>query len=297
MLINAPGHSDNGLSAYCANFNASSTQNLCIQNACTTYNVQCGDNCTALAKANNITSSQVINQLYVKSSSKPRALQYNTCICSMSIMPCSPRIAGNSMLDATCSNLALSVGQNVCVGKSGRAVPTITATGAPASIFTTPATAPTDIAANTTTNCGQFYEVQLGDYGNLVCLKFSISLDDFLFLNPAVNLNCTNLFAEESYCVAPVGDISSYVGSPGYVAPINSFTLTSAWAEAPKATYVPPVLNITNSNPLAAGTRTDCWAVVDGNLLQHAVNGTMFYSTCSLLADVYGVTLAELQNW
>lgn len=201
------------------------------------------------------------------------------------------------MLDATCSNLALSVGQNICVGKPGRAVPTITVTGAPASTFTTPAVAPTDIAANTTTDCGLFYEVQLGDYCNLVCLKFSISLDDFLFLNPAVNSNCTNLFAEESYCVAPVGDLTSYVGYPGYVAPVNSSTLTSAWADAPKATYVPPMLNGTDTNPLANGTRTDCWAVVDGNSLQHAVNDTMYYSTCSLLADVYGVTLVQLQNW
>ncbi|KAF7555896.1 hypothetical protein G7Z17_g1834 [Cylindrodendrum hubeiense] len=41
---------------------------------------------------------------------------------------------------------------------------------------------------------------------NLLTLKFSISLADFIFLNPAVNENCTNLFAEESYCVEAVNN-------------------------------------------------------------------------------------------
>lgn len=31
-------------------------------------------------------------------------------------------------------------------------------------------------------------------------------MDDFIFLNPSINANCTNLFADESYCVQAVGD-------------------------------------------------------------------------------------------
>lgn len=41
-------------------------------------------------------------------------------------------------------------------------------------------------------------------------MKFGISLENFVFLNKAINQNCTNLFAEESYCVVPVGD-STYL--------------------------------------------------------------------------------------
>jgi len=40
----------------------------------------------------------------------------------------------------------------------------------------------------------------------MIVIKFGISLDDFVFLNPVINANCTNLFAEESYCVQAVGD-------------------------------------------------------------------------------------------
>ena len=64
---------------------------------------------------------------------------------------------------------------------------------------------PTNIAGETNRYCGKFYEAKLGDYCNLITMKFSISLSDFIFLNPAINENCTNLYAEESYCVHPVG--------------------------------------------------------------------------------------------
>ena len=54
----------------------------------------------------------------------------------------------------------------------------------------------------------------------MIVMRFGISLENFVFLNKAINQNCTNLFAEESYCVVPVGDstyifyIFIYSGSP-----------------------------------------------------------------------------------
>lgn len=72
--------------------------------------------------------------------------------------------------------------------------------------ITTAATIPTDVATGTNTNCAQFYKVVSGDYCNTVALKYGISLSDFLFLNPEVFSNCTNLYADESYCVEAVGD-------------------------------------------------------------------------------------------
>jgi len=74
------------------------------------------------------------------------------------------------------------------------------------SIPITAAPIPTDVADGTNTYCGTYYEAIVGDYCNLIVMKFAISLQDFVFLNPAINANCTNLFAEESYCVRPVGD-------------------------------------------------------------------------------------------
>jgi hypothetical protein len=68
---------------------------------------------------------------------------------------------------------------------------------------------PTDVADGTNTRCGKFYQVQPDEYCNLLVLRFGISLDDFAFLNPSLNANCTNLLAFESYCVQPVGDSKS----------------------------------------------------------------------------------------
>jgi hypothetical protein len=193
-------------------------------------------------------------------------------------------------------NIGLSLNDSICISKPGRPFSIPTTTIPVVTSITTAASVPTDVATNTTHNCGLFYQVQLGDYCNIVCLKFNINLDDFLFLNPSVNSNCTNLFAQESYCVAPVGDLASYPGHPGYVPP-NSATPASAWDAAPKATWVPPVLNITDDAPLANGTRSDCWSFTNGNMLQLPINGTFYSSTCQLIALSYGVSLEQLQNW
>lgn len=68
--------------------------------------------------------------------------------------------------------------------------------------------APVPINAKDESNrqCGQWYNVVTGDYCNLVTMKYGISLSDFIFLNPSVNENCTNLLRDISYCVEPVGD-------------------------------------------------------------------------------------------
>lgn len=78
---------------------------------------------------------------------------------------------------------------------------------------------PTNVAKGTNEKCAEYYTIEEGDYCNKVILKFSISLDDFLFLNSGINKNYTNLFAEESYSVAPVGLIDDYPRSPSYPPP------------------------------------------------------------------------------
>ncbi|KAI1290485.1 hypothetical protein F5Y03DRAFT_401258 [Xylaria venustula] len=254
--------SDNNLNAYCAGFDA--TGSLCIQNTCATYTIKVNDTCTTIAKANNITSAQIISW--------------------------------NPTLNSACNNIAYSINDPICISKPGVPYTSPNMTIPVATSFSTAAPAPTDIAEDTTRRCGEFYQVQEGDYCNLVCLKFNIKLDDFLFLNPSVNASCTNLYAHESYCVAPVGSLSNYPGHPGYVAPINA-SVASAWLSAPKATYLPPVLNITDNAPLASGTRSDCWSFMNGEMLQLPINGTVYQSTCQFVASTYDITLDQLRNW
>ena len=51
----------------------------------------------------------------------------------------------------------------------------------------TAAPVPTEIADETNHKCGRYYKAVVGDYCNLVIIKVGISLDDFVFLNPAIN--------------------------------------------------------------------------------------------------------------
>lgn len=165
--------SDNGLSAGCDNFPL--TGKLCLANACNVYTVKTGDTCASIA------SSHDINEVQLRSF--------------------------NPIISPGCYNLATMVGSQICVSVPGRPYisPSSSMTLAPITP-TVPAPVPTDIAQGTNINCGQFYKAGMGDYCNLLLLKFGISLPDFIFLNTAVNENCTNLFADESYCVQAVGD-------------------------------------------------------------------------------------------
>jgi hypothetical protein len=74
--------------------------------------------------------------------------------------------------------------------------------------------APTNVAQNTTTSCGKYYNVELGDDCSRVTVAQGISLSDFYFLNPGINENCTNLLAGVSYCVQPVGSSRSSLSCP-----------------------------------------------------------------------------------
>lgn len=100
---------------------------------------------------------------------------------------------------------------------------------------------PTNAALESTDECSKWYTVQQGDYCCIVSMTQNIVLDDFLFLNPGVYDNCTNLLLGSSYCVGAVGDIATY---PGYTTTPAPYTLTSM-------TYT-----TTSTTPLQAWTRT-----------------------------------------
>ncbi|KAJ6104824.1 hypothetical protein N7523_011144, partial [Penicillium sp. IBT 18751x] len=129
-------------------------------------------------------------------------------------------IAWNPFISYGCANLPEMNGSEICVDAPGRKFVNPTDTSAlPPLTPTTTAPKPTDAAdgsGGAEKPCGRWYSVQQGDYRNLVAIKFGITLPDFLFLNPAINANCTNLFALESYCVAAVGDLNTYIGRPGH---------------------------------------------------------------------------------
>jgi len=163
---------DNGLTADCVNFPTTGT--LCLANGCSVHTVATSDTCESISRSYQITVAQLKGW--------------------------------NPIINAGCYNLPKMIGSQICVSVPGTPyTPPPSITLAP-SIPLTPAPIPTDIADQTNEYCGKYYQVRIGEYCNLLVLKYAISLSDFSFLNPAINENCTNLFAEESYCVQAVGD-------------------------------------------------------------------------------------------
>ncbi|KAH7628528.1 hypothetical protein B0T09DRAFT_267188 [Sordaria sp. MPI-SDFR-AT-0083] len=261
---------DNDLEAFCTNFPAAGTS-LCITNQCTTVAVPTNATCEAVATAANITETQLI--------------------------------AWNPSISYGCANLPKLNGSEICVDAPGRKFvnPTDTS-GLPPLTPTSTAPKPTDAAdgsGGAEKPCGRWYSVQQGDYCNLVALKFGITLPDFLFLNPGVNANCTNLFALESYCVVAVGDINTYIGRPGHATitldPSAPFT-GIPYTERPDATES-PYPRLYTPLPEASGTRDDCVHYLAGDDFQYNLTSSSFASNCELAAATYNVDLEEFGLW
>ncbi|KAF2131265.1 carbohydrate-binding module family 50 protein [Dothidotthia symphoricarpi CBS 119687] len=117
-------------------------------------------------------------------------------------------------------------GTTLCIERPGPKLPPARTTDVPPATPTTTAPMPSNTTIRSDMPCNRWYEVEAGDYCNLVTIKFAISLDDFTFLNAGVNSNYTNLFAKESYCIQAVGDINNYVSVT--IDPNKSFTGVSS---------------------------------------------------------------------
>ncbi|KAF7184181.1 hypothetical protein CNMCM7691_004806 [Aspergillus felis] len=191
----------NGLNYNLTDFPTNGT--LCIRNQCSTYVVQANDTCSSIATANSISLAKLHSW--------------------------------NAQINGLCSNLADQVNQTICMSNPlGDAYIVASSSASSTEKFTSPAPEPTNIAPNTNTDCGEYYDVVAGDDCGTISLRYSISLDDFLFLN-----------------------LNTY---PGYATATATFSITPAnstpvpW----KDLFAPSNKSVTII-PLANDTQTDCW--------------------------------------
>ncbi|KAI3543610.1 LysM domain-containing protein [Colletotrichum filicis] len=255
---------DNDLLAFCHQFPTEGE--LCLVNTCDIYTVVESDTCDKIAKAHGMTVTQLLSW--------------------------------NPSINSGCYNLNQTIGHQICVSVPGTPYVEPSQTTLQPSIPLTAAPVPTNVAAETNTYCGRYYTAILGDYCNLIVMKFGISMDDFLFLNPAINENCTNLYAEESYCVQPVGDLNTYTGKPGHI----TFAITMTGTVEDSATTLPDNIwtaptPTTTLLPIATGTRKDCYHYLTGDDWQKDMTGMYLASNCALAAEVFDVTLEDLEVW
>ncbi|KAI1448974.1 carbohydrate-binding module family 50 protein [Annulohypoxylon stygium] len=257
--------SDNQLGAWCADFPTSGS--LCLVNKCEVATVQANATCRGIARSANITETQLK--------------------------------AWNPVLNAGCYNINRMVGDQLCISPPGDAYEDPPTTTLAPTVAITPAPVPTDIANGTTQRCGKYYQVQPDEYCNLLVVRYSISLGDFLFLNPDLYENCTNLYAYESYCIQPVGDINTYSGKPGWrPTDITSVPFTSA-VPATAANTTTPIAQLPTSLPIDTGSRDDCYRYFDGADYQDAsvLEGTSWINQCQRVADLYGVSWDDFASW
>lgn len=131
-------------------------------------------------------------------------------------------------------------------------------------------------------------QVLEGDDCSSISVKYGISLADFYFLNPQVDSNCTNLWLNTSYCVAPVGNIATY---SGYSVSTPSYTFT----KPPKTTATPTPVPLPTLNPRAPDTVSDC-DLYDNPFFANTTNA-MRYNSCENWAQIAGVTVQDLISW
>ncbi|KAL5342008.1 hypothetical protein BJX70DRAFT_12018 [Aspergillus crustosus] len=149
---------------------------------------------------------------------------------------------------------------------------------------------PTNAMNGSNTDCGGWYTVVEGDQCALISVQFSLSLEDFYFLNPEIDANCTNLWLGEAYCVVPVGTITSYSGYP-VTTPFIS--ITSATFPSVTVTMSTPTTGYVATSsvmPTASGTISNCTDYRNYNSISD-------FNGCSYVAFAEGIELSDFLDW
>ncbi|KAK2590531.1 hypothetical protein QQS21_011781 [Conoideocrella luteorostrata] len=243
----------NGLDMAC-NFMPDVGTSLCLPLTCKTYQVLPDDTCSSITAAANITMGQLL--------------------------------AWNPVISPGCTTLMKWVGRYICLSS-----PVGTVQVQQGDKATTDAPVPSNHQGSSNTHCGQWYTIRAGDTCASISLAFSISLDDFYFLNSGVdNKTCNNLWLGYSYCVKAVGDVETYPGYPISV-PSTTFAKPPPETPTPIPSFDPPALL-----PRAPGTVDGC------DLYKNAYSDSVTsrdadLNSCRIWASFADITLTQLRRW
>ncbi|KAH7186250.1 uncharacterized protein B0J16DRAFT_320994 [Fusarium flagelliforme] len=123
-------------------------------------------------------------------------------------------------------------------------------------------------------------------------------MDHFLVVNPQVWKNCTNLWLDYSYCVKPVGAITTYPGYGGTAAPSATsrpFKKTESTDQSDHNSTTDTLDRFHSTVdiiPIANGTRLDCqhyWWLDNSN--------ETTLSNCYLLSRIYSIEFEDFILW
>ena len=149
-------------------------------------------------------------------------------IASANSIPTSILIGYKPSLNSYCSNLIS--GENICNSPAAGIYTPTTINGATVS-------PPGSIPHGTTTQCGKYYDCNVGDNCQQISLNNSITLSLFEAINPDIDAGCSNLVPGFYYCVFPTQD----------------WNATASFTSSATATYV------TAPAPTPSDTTNDCY--------------------------------------
>ncbi|KAI7494236.1 hypothetical protein KC367_g8157 [Hortaea werneckii] len=256
----------NGLDLYCQNFEAAvnSSASLCTPPTCKIYEWNFFDECNDVANQNDVSVAHFLSW--------------------------------NPNFDSICRNSIIFAGYQVCVSAPGGTVESGASTNLSVSPGASSAVpAPTNSFPETK-ECGGWYTVQAGDDCAKLSVAFSMTISDFLFLNPEIYTNCTNLLLGVSYCVFPVGDIASYSGYPAPTTlsiTVPPATFSSVNTAVPSATNHPDPDFVFQNLPKAPGTADDCTFYADHNDNTRDADS----NSCTAVASAWDIELEDLLDW
>ncbi|KAI6765348.1 hypothetical protein HG530_006418 [Fusarium avenaceum] len=103
----------------------------------------------------------------------------------------------NPFINGYCDNISSYVNQTICISNplGNHKVPE----NKDSASFSIPVAVPNNIAPDTNTKCGLFHNITAGDDCGTIGLKYSISLDDLIFLNPMIWENFGDLVDYPGY--------------------------------------------------------------------------------------------------
>ncbi|OBT56198.1 hypothetical protein VE04_02872 [Pseudogymnoascus sp. 24MN13] len=136
-----------------------------------------------------------------------------TCaiICVMNSIISSLFLEVNPSLSATNCDADLKVGTAYCAGPvySWNAPPvTVTRTAPPAPTSSSTTAPPAPTGSGTTSKCKTWYTVQSGDTCTIIGDKFSITKTQINLWNGFINIDCSNLGAQNAVCVSSPVEVS-----------------------------------------------------------------------------------------
>ena len=170
-------------------------------------------------------------------------------------------------------------GDYICVGPLGGSyvAPLVPGAVGGKPVYTTTATPAKETPPGTIKNCGHYYDTVTNDYCEAIAMNFTITFNDLRAMNPQLDSDFTNLWANASYCVATVS------GSTITPVPVTSSSTSNPATSTPvstRATVAPPA-------PTQSGASKSCYEWYT------AVEGDY----CWLVYTKFGISFDQLKQW